>query len=165
MHPEWTPMRWPSGWRDPSALALLEGTSINYLLVEKTPVLEPVIAHAQKNGIRVGEATSLPPGVIMVVGEWPGIQLSRSGEVDMVSAGPTSVPWVDSNGWLVRLAATLHPESAVWVDAAPKEPRLFTHSYVTALADAAAHGGRWVIALDNRLAAGIAGQEPDALET
>ena len=34
-----------------------------------------------------------------------------------------------------------------------------------AFADAAAHGGRWIINLDDRLAEGIAAKSPDAMET
>jgi hypothetical protein len=158
-------MRWPAGWRIPSALAALKGTCINYLLMDKSAAFEPVAAEARKNGIMVGGPDSLPPGVSLVSGEWPGIQLSPSGKVDTVAAGPTGAPWVDSNGWKVRLAAALHPESTAWVDAPPKEPRLFPQSYAVAIADSAARGGRWVISLDDQLAAGIAAQTPAALAT
>jgi hypothetical protein len=158
-------MRWPSGWILPSALTLLKGTCINYLLMDKSGALEPAAAEARKNGISVGGPDSLPPGVSLVSGEWPGIQLSPSGKVDTVSAGPTGTPWVDSNGWKIRLTAALHPESTVWVDAAPKQPRLFPQSYVVAIADSAARGGRWVISLDDQLAAGIAAQTPAAMAT
>jgi len=51
------------------------------------------------------------------------------------------------------------------VDAPPKGPRLFPLSYVVAVADSAARGGRWVISLDDQLAAGVAGQRPAALAT
>jgi hypothetical protein len=158
-------MRWPSGWRDPSALTLLKDTCINYLLMDKSAALDAVAAEARKNGISVGGSDSLPPGASLVSGEWPGIQLSPAGKVDTVAAGPTGAPWVDSNGWKIRLTAVLHPESAVWVDAPPKGPRLYPQSYVMAVADSAARGGRWVISLDDQLAAGITGQTPAALAT
>jgi len=90
-------MRWPSGWADPSALAVLRDTCINYLLMEKRAGLESVAAEARKNGISVGNPDTLPPGVSLVSGEWPGIQLSAAGKVDTVAAGPTGLPWVDSN--------------------------------------------------------------------
>ena len=146
-------------------MTILKGTCINYLLMDKSAALEPVASEAQKNGISVGGPDSLPPGVSLVSGEWPGIQLSPSGKVDTVAAGPTGAPWVDSNGWKIRLTAALHPETTVWVDAPPKGPRLFPQSYVVAVADSAARGGRWVISLDDQLAAGIAGQTPAALAT
>ncbi len=155
-------MRWPAGWVDPATLALLQGTSINYLLFESEAALELVVAEAQKKGIRVGEPGSPPAGVTIAKGDWPGVEVVKNGAV---TAGPTAAPWVDSNGWVVRLAAALHPQSAIWVDAAPKEPRLSTKSYVMAVADAAARGGRWIISLDAQLASAIVAQKPGALET
>lgn len=155
-------MRWPAGWVDPSALVLLQGTSINYLLVERGAALKAVVAEAQKKGIGLGEPSTPPPGVTISKGEWPGVEVAKNGAV---TAGPTAAPWVDSNGWVVRLAAALHPQSAIWIDAAPKPSRLSPKSYMTALADAAARGGRWIITLDAQLASAIAAQEPGALET
>ena len=35
MMAQWTPMRWPDTWTDPSALDLLHGTAIDYLLIGK----------------------------------------------------------------------------------------------------------------------------------
>src|ERR1035438_10267019 len=119
--------------------------------MDKSAALEWVAAEAQKNGISVGGPDSLPPGVSLVPGEWPGIQLSPSGKVDTVAAGPTGAPWVDSNGWKIRLTTALHRETTVWVDAPPKGPRLFPQSYVVAVADSAARGGRWVDRKSTRL--------------
>ena len=39
---QWTPMRWPGSWKDPGLLALLNGTAIDCLLVEKREDLGPV---------------------------------------------------------------------------------------------------------------------------
>lgn len=158
-----TPMRWPGAWKDASALTLLKGSSINYLLVEKPAGLETIISQAKANGIQVGDAA--PSGVVMVPGVWPGIQVSTPASGASAASGPTGVPWVDSNGWAARLAAQLHPDSAIWIDAAPKGSRLFAQSYQTAIADTAARGGRWVISLDNDLVAALAAQKPAALET
>jgi len=152
-------------WKDPSALGLLKGTAVNYLLVERHDDLGPVVDRARQEGFKVTEAASPPAGVTVAEGKWPGVKLSESGAVDTAAAGPTGNPWVDSNGWKVRLTAALHPGTEVWVEATPKEPRLFTESYLTAVADAAAYGGRWIISLDKQLAEGIAGQKTEALET
>ena len=148
-------MRWPRGWPYPSALALLEGTGINYLLVKKSSGFEKV------EGVEVGEAA--PSGAVMVPGVWPGIRISP-GNGAALSSGPTGVPWVDSNGWIARLAARQHPGAAIWIDAPPKGPRLFARSYQTAIADAAARGGQWILALDDELAAGIAARRPAAID-
>src|SRR4051794_24085631 len=79
-------------------------------------------------------------GVTVVKGEWPGVRIARGNSA--AAAGPTGVAWVDSNGWLARLTAARHPGDAIWIDAAPRNG-----AYLTAMADAAAHGARWYISL------------------
>jgi hypothetical protein len=163
---EWTPFRWPAGWKDPSALTLLRGTAINYLLIDKAPEFEPVRARALQDGLQVADPTALPAKISLVKGEWAGVRMGRSpGSGGPASAGPTGVAWVNSNGWAIRLAAALHSETAVWVAATPPEnPRITADAYLITLADCAGHGGRWVIALDPGLAAGLAAQRPESLE-
>ena len=146
-------------------MGLLKGTVINCLLIDPHQNLETVAAHARHERFEVVGPASLPNDVTVVTGEWPGIKLTQSGELDLVSAGPTGAPWVDSNGWRVRLAATLHSGNDIWVDANPTAPRLFPESYVLGVADAAAYGGRWIITLDERLAQDIAVQKQEALDT
>ena len=147
-------MRWPASWKDPAALALLKGTAIDYLLIEPSADLGPIAAEAAKLGVAAG---GVPPGVRVIEGEWPGIQHSRDGGA---SAGPTGVPWVDSNGWKVRLEAALHPGVTIWVSAAPKARE---GSYLLAAADAASHGGQWIVTLDDDFAAAIAKKNAAAL--
>ena len=156
------PLRWPGVWSDPSALSLLKGSAVNCILVERGDVA----AQARQEGLQVVHAASFPSGVSVVKGQWPGVKLSESGAVDQAAAGPTGLPWVDSNGWRVRLASALHPAATVWVDAAPpKGAQLSSDSYLIAVADAAAHGGQWIISLGDQLAQDIAGQKPEALRT
>jgi hypothetical protein len=162
MNAEWTPMRWPGSWKSPSAVSLLKGTPINFLLVDKDSGLAPVIEQAKQAGLQVAEIASPPGGVAILPGEWPGVAMARGGGA---SAGPTGVPWVDSNSWKIRLETARRPGINIWVDAPPKGVRVSAGSYRTAIADAAAHGGRWVISLDAQLAAGIADRKPDALGT
>jgi hypothetical protein len=156
-----TPMRWPPQWQNPSALALLKGTNINCLLIEDENRLELVVNEARRNGIRVIKENSPPHGITVISGLWPGIRLSRSGNRDEASSGPTGEPWVNSNGWKVRLATALKPQSAVWVDARPETPSL--GSYTLCLADAAACGGRWIISLEDQFATGIQSGNQEAL--
>ena len=47
----------------------------------------------------------------------------------------------------------------------PKGSRLSAESYLITVADAAAHGGRWIISLDDQLAEAIAARIPEALQT
>jgi hypothetical protein len=49
------------------------------------------------------------------------------------------------------------------LDAKPQASRSSIEDYVVAFADAAAHGARWIVSLDDVLAAGIAEKKPDAM--
>lgn len=98
---------------------------------------------------------AVPAGVLPVEGTWPGIKLSASENRDQASSGPTGVPWIDSNGWQIRLQSSLSPGREIWVNALPPKSRVFPASYLIALADAAAHGARWIVSLDPELASGI----------
>jgi hypothetical protein len=159
MPPQWTPMRWPAAWSDPSSLRFIEGTAINHILVDPSPQLDPIRAAAQQKGIHCSTPDALPPGVVLAKGAWPGIKMASE-----AGGGPTGVPWVDSNGWLIRLTSALKPESTIWVDAPPKDDRhVRVSAYRAAIADGAAHGGRWVIALDKAWASGIAAPNSDAV--
>jgi len=161
MNLQWTPMRWPAAWKSPEALSLLKDTPINCLVLERGADLGPVADQARRNGLTV--TSGQPMGVNLSKGEWPGIQIG-SGNGDAVAAGPTGVPWLDSNGWRVRLESALHPDAEIWIDAPPKESRVFADSFALAFTDSAAFGGRWVIALDNAAAAGIAVRNAPAME-
>jgi hypothetical protein len=91
-------------------------------------------------------------------GAWPSIKLSSKGEKDEAEAGPTGIPWVDSNGWLIRLVRAIAPEKSVWIIADPpnEATALSTEAYLLAISDATAYGGNWVLSLDDRLSAGLA---------
>lgn len=163
MSSELIPMRWPPQWRNSSALQRLSNTHINCLLIEDPDSLHSVVEQAQRNGIRVIHETSELPGITVIKGEWPGAKLSRSGDRDTASSGPTGLPWVDSNGWKARLAAALNPKSTVWVNVTPRDPP--PRSYQLCVADVAACGGAWIISLDDQLAAGIERGDSQPVET
>ena len=155
-------MRWPGAWADPATLALLKGTGIDALLVDNSDEFDSIRTRAAQSGLQVIHPDNPPDGVRIIKGEWPGVRMARgAGGVD---AGPTGVPWVDSNGWAVRLAAAMHSDCAAWIDAAPPK-QAFPSSYLTAIADTAAYGGRWIVSLDDTLAAAIAGGKANALAT
>ncbi len=157
-------MRWPSAWTDPAALSLLKGAAIDCVLIDKSAALDGVRSAAIEQGLHVAQSDSTPAAIATFKGEWPGLRISRGGGND-ASAGPTGLPWVNSNGWRVRLASATNPQSAIWVDAPPKANELLTaDAYVTAIADTAAYGGRWIIALDNDFAEGLAARKPASLE-
>lgn len=171
----WFPMRWPPGWRDPSFLDLLKDTPINCLLI---PAAEPDLSAVRQQARRVGftclspaspEGSSgsleqLPliprsalswqaPPKVLAVSEcvWPAIVAGTN-----ALAGPTGVPWVDSNGWFCQLVRALAPTSTFWLAYEPPADKLLTpQSYALAAADAEAHGARWVISLDAATAAEV----------
>jgi hypothetical protein len=153
------PLRWPGNWKDASALTLLNDTPVNCLVADKGAVPESVAAQARQKGLTVVDPAAPPAGVFITKGEWPGVQTHQG---DAFVAGPTGNPWVDSNGWKIRLESVRHPDSRVWVDARPKGP-VFPDSYPLVLADSAVYDGRWIIALDDRFAAEVARGKADAL--
>jgi hypothetical protein len=149
-------MRWPAAWAEPARLELLKGTGIDSLVMDNSAGLEAVRARARQMGLRVVNPDSPGDNVRILKGEWPGVRPQQGG-----SAGPTGIAWVDSNGWSVQLCGAMHPDCAVWVDAAPPR-QVFPSSYLLAVADAAAYGGRWIITFDASLAGGLASGNANA---
>ncbi|MEO8372303.1 MAG: hypothetical protein ABI806_24160 [Candidatus Solibacter sp.] len=156
-------MRWPGSWKSPSAVGLLKGTPINWLLFDKDPGLAPIMEQARQAGLTVVRDGDVPAGTTVVAGDWPGVAMGRGG--GGASAGPTGVPWVDTNSWKIRLETARHPGVNVCVDVAPKGPRFSPGGYRTAISDAAAVGGRWAISLDPALATGIVENTAASLAT
>jgi hypothetical protein len=163
VHPNW-PLRWPVEWRDAGALDLLKGTPLDCVLLPSTDGYQSVIERARQLDIAICDSGHAPPGVEIVKGEWPGIRMTP-GEGDAAS-GPTGAPWIDSNGWLVRLTRARKPGAAVWVAAdPPKSSEIVPLSrHLVAVADGAAHGGRWVVTLDKDLAGGLAARKPVSMD-
>jgi len=145
-------------------LSLVKGTAIDFLLIEKGPEFDAVRARAREAGLAVAEPDRPPASVEIVKGEWPGIRIAHDGAE--ATGGPTGVPWVDSNGWAIRLALALHPRADVWVDAKPAENAAIpADSYQITVADCGAYGGRWIVSLDNSLAADLQTGKAEALST
>lgn len=173
----WIPLRWPSAWVDPALLGLLEGTPFNCLAMEWNAALAPVVAKARAAGfslVAIGnEAARLaaagaglaPPSESLLIASdsvWPGIASQANGAEP---SGPTANPWIDSNGWLLRLAKVRSPQKTVWLMFEPPgAPRvLLLESYLRAIADTGTWGGRWVVSLDSDLRGGLARGDTKAL--
>lgn len=147
-------MRWPDAWKDAALLDLLKGTAIDCLIIPPADEFAAIRRRAQQDGYETGA----PPHASIVKGEWPGVRMGPGGG----GAGPTGVAWVNSNGWAIQLAMSLHPDVTVWVDAPPAAGTVVpADSYLVAIADSAAHGGRWIVSLDSALAASLAAGKPD----
>jgi len=97
-------------------------------------------------GFAAYESGKSPSGVLIAEGEWAGMRRMSRG----ADSGPTGLPWVDSNGWKIRLLAMQNPGRTVWVES--KEPEqtevIRFERYLVGVADAGSHGGRWVIKPD-----------------
>jgi hypothetical protein len=173
----WIPLRWPSAWTDPALLGLLEGTPFNCLAMEWSAALAPVAAKARAAGLSLvaigAEAASpaaaaagleQPPESLLIASDsvWPAIA-SQAGGAEL--SGPTANPWIDSNGWLMRLAKVRSPRRIAWLMFEPPgAPRVvLLESYLRAIADTGIWGGRWVVSLDSDLRGGLARSDTKAL--
>jgi hypothetical protein len=97
---------------------------------------------------------------------WPGMRASLPAGADAVT-GPTGAPWLDSNGWYVRLAHSLVHPRTLWLAFDPPEisQPLPAAAYVQAIADTEAYGARWMVSLDPHLRVGLLDRRAAALAT
>jgi len=101
-----------------------------------------------------GEALWAGNGPALAVSDasWPGTTQANDPQ-----GGPTNLPWVDSNGALIAMAQALAPNKAVWIVIdPPATAKGAADQYLLAVADAEAHGGHWLIALDDTMLTGLA---------
>jgi len=124
----------------------------------------PIIPFSTRSQARWDHAS---PFLILNDGIWPQVRSNIKEGKDQAAAGPTGVPWVNSNGWYVRLARALSPHKTIWLAFDPSEKNHpdRAESYMLAMADARAYGAHWVISLDDTLRAGMAAGNSQALET
>jgi hypothetical protein len=95
--------------------------------------------------------------------EWPGVKMDTM-KGDTAVAGPTGVPWVNSNAWFSLLAAELAPGKTVWLDFDPPDDATVAHpaSYPLAIADSEVYGSRWILSLDDKFRVGLLKSVPQA---
>jgi hypothetical protein len=143
-----------------AAIAAAQQTGLAAVLMEGDapanagiPVI-PRCEHAHMAG------TANSPVLGISDGKWPGIPQ----DVNQVG-GPTNLPWVDSNGAVLRIARALAPGKSAWVEFdPPPQPAPSAEAYMLAVADPASYGGRWVISLDDALRADLAARKQPALD-
>lgn len=173
------PFRWPSAWTDPALLKLFAGSPINCLLFEDAGGATPAAEAARSAGFSVLEWSALAaaplselkgdspaPRTVITGLAWPRIKLSSTGRPNEADAGPTGAPWIDSNAWVVRLAAVRAPGKPVWLafEQAKDDPVPGEAAYNIAIADSAASGARWMITLDDGLRKALPAGNADALK-
>ncbi len=91
-----------------------------------------------------------------------GARPSARNLADMgIRAGPSAEPWIESNIWLVRSFRFGEARRPVWISQGPNPAD--PGDYARAVADASIAGGRWIVAPDDQLKAGLFRKKPDAL--
>ncbi|MBK7930962.1 MAG: hypothetical protein IPJ98_26850 [Bryobacterales bacterium] len=152
------PIFWPHGW-SAERIALLSAKEFGCVILSG-PAPEVAAAAAQA-GLRTVQLTAAglpaPDGVTVVSdGVWAKIVRSRD-DPTSTEAGPTGLPWIDSNGWRIQLARAQSHGKIPWVRFSPPPKEVLrAGAYQIALADSEANGGRWVVELDSELSRGIA---------
>jgi len=117
----------------------------------------PVVALSARSRMPLGSSA---PILGTYQGVWPGISLQDDGKE---KAGPTGSTWIDTNTGFVR-AARAWGEAEVWIGNRPPAGSVITTTrYLQVIADAAASGARWVVALDSDFAARLHRREADSL--
>ncbi|MFN8005808.1 MAG: hypothetical protein U0V70_02020 [Terriglobia bacterium] len=96
---------------------------------------------------------------------WPRLRSNVMAQSDTIVAGPTGVPWVDSNGWYIQLTRTLTHDKPLWLMFDPPRTTAGFHveSYLLALADTRSHGAHWTLSLDDPLRSELANRNSAAL--
>jgi len=100
-----------------------------------------------------------PAQIAAVEGGAPGGRnLSEMG----IRGTPSSQPWIESNIWLVKSLGVISSSRPVWISSQLEHTSAV--DYERAIGDAAAAGGRWIIALDDVLRAKLRAHDAAALE-
>jgi len=175
-----SPFRWPSVWKDPTLLRLLEGGPINCLMIDESADSNGTVAEAaRKAGLVVRQPSSLgaaplaevnwrsPAPVVALSGlVWPSIKVAPQDGNVQAAAGPTGAPWIDSNCWVVRLARVRAPGKSIWLEFAPPADAVPPNAAAlsVAVADSSAAGARWIVSLGEKLSQGLAGGNTDAVK-
>lgn len=90
----------------------------------------PVLSAAELQGVQI------PKDAL-----WPSVRVNRRGGD---AAGPTGLPWVNANGWLVRMLQFRDPKRPVLLDVKP-EAAAKPSTQVLAVAEAMAYGSVAVV--------------------
>ncbi len=141
--------------------AIIEGNFDDYSLL----IIEGTLAKAKMFYLESGPRSRVrfdgdAPVLSTSQGMWPGIHVEKGGSA---SAGPTANPWIDTNTGYIRFARA-STEAAIWMAVVPPPKTVYpVQHYMQAIGDAAMNGGRWVVALDDDLAARLMAREAKAL--
>lgn len=101
------------------------------------------------------------PGVAAIADGVPAGVRDLGAEAE---ASPSSEPWIDFNFWLVQSVRAAKGPRPVWL-MHTLPPQAVPADYVRAVSDAAATGGRWVLALNDELRHGLRTTQAAAIES
>lgn len=121
----------------------------------------PVIAWSDRS-----EAAYDSPGpLIAVTGNvWPGV--APSANRNDPNAGPTGLPWLDSNSWFIQMARTrLRVPLWLMFDPPGKGEVITAQRYAAVVSDAETPGAHWAISLDDNVRAGLLSGNAAAKDT
>ncbi len=155
---------WTEGAVDPqAAIAAAKSAGLSAVALQKFTGQSdfPVISWGDQGSVP-WEAKG--PVLAVTNNVWPGVSAPTRGAD--ASAGPTSLPWLDSNGWFIQMARA-RAKAPLWVlfDPPGKGTQVLPQRYVTAICDSEAPGARWVISLDDDLRSGLTAGNASARES
>jgi hypothetical protein len=145
--------------KKPAAIAAAKAAGLAAVIVEgDAPANAGITVIPRSEGGKLSWKTTSPVLGISD-GKWPGIpsDINQAG-------GPTNLPWVDSNGSVLRIARALAPGKSVWIEFDPL-PAQSAEAYQLAVADPASYGARWVISLDDAMRADLAAKKQPAQDS
>lgn len=123
----------------------------------------PVIEWAERQEINWNSTST---AVVLSDSVWPGIRSNGGRGGTVATAGPTGIPWLDSNAWLIQWARQRCESKGLWLAFEPvqNESAVDSASYLLALADSESSGARWIVSLDDRFRSALSGQQAAALQ-
>ena len=129
----------------------------------ETALALPVIEWAERDKINWNASSAT---VALSDSVWPGIRGNAGRNGTAAIAGPTGIPWLDSNAWLIQWARRRCESKGLWLafEPAQTESALAAESYLLALADTESCGARWIVSLDDSFRSALSSQQATALE-
>ena len=123
----------------------------------------PVIQWAERGQINWNASSTT---VALTDCVWPGIRGNAGRNGAGAIAGPTGIPWLDTNAWQSQWARQHCESKRLWLafEPAVAESVVDIASYRLALADSESCGARWIVSLDDSFRLALSGQQAAALE-
>jgi hypothetical protein len=145
----------------PAAIAAAQSAGLAAVAMDGAQPLSAGIPVIPWNKSARTRGAANPPILGISDGVWPGVSTAPP-----PAGGPTTLPWVDSNGSLLLIARALAPGKGVWIGFDPPAPAKPTpEAYMLAVADPASYGARWVISLDDATRADLTARKQPAVDT